>query len=166
MLNKIFGEKNTIKRSLIISYIIALVIVIASAVIAFYLFVSKSTVIKLVSINITSHEDVTQLIGITRRAIVIIILSAIVISIILMGIMNAQIVKPIKEITKATKKVASGDFDVDLKSTSLDEIGELTNNFNKMVKGLRSTNELQNDFIDNVSHELKTPITSIQGFAK
>ena len=166
MLNKIFGEKNTIKRSLVVSYIIALVIIIASAVLAFYLFVNKSTIIKLVSINITSKEDVSELMMIMRRSIVIIILSAIGVAIILTGIMNAQIVKPIKEITKATKKVSGGDFNVELKSTRLDEIGELTNNFNKMVKGLRSTNELQNDFINNVSHELKTPITSIQGFAK
>lgn len=166
MFNKIFGEKNTIKRSLIVSYIIALVIVIASAIIAFYFFVSKSTLAKLVSINITSQNDLKELIQIMRRAIVIIILSAIVISIILVGIMNEKIVKPIKEITKATKKVSGGDFNVELKSTRIDEIGELTNNFNKMVKGLRSTSELQNDFIDNVSHEIKTPITSIQGFAK
>lgn len=166
MLNKIFGEKNTIKRSLIISYIIALVIVIVSAALAFYLFVNKSTITKLVSINIASKEDMAELIQIMRRSIIIIILSAIVIGIILMGIMNSKIVKPIKEITKATKKVATGDFNVKLKSTRLDEIGELTNNFNKMVKGLRSTSELQNDFIDNVSHEIKTPITSIQGFAK
>ena len=47
-----------------------------------------------------------------------------------------------------------------------DEIGELAENFNKMVKELNNNEYLSKEFISNVSHEFKTPIASIQGFAK
>lgn len=59
-----------------------------------------------------------------------------------------------------------GDYDIELETKREDEIGELTENFNKMTRGLKSTENLQKEFINNVSHEIKTPITSIEGFAK
>lgn len=59
----------------------------------------------------------------------------------------------------------NGDYNIVIETKRKDEIGELTNNFNKMTKGLRSTENLQKEFINNVSHEIKTPISSIKGFA-
>ena len=47
-----------------------------------------------------------------------------------------------------------------------DEIGQLTKNFNKMIRELKNIEYLRKDFITNVSHEFKTPLASIQGFAK
>ena len=64
------------------------------------------------------------------------------------------------------KKLLLGDYDIELETKRKDEIGELTQNFNKMTKGLQSTENLQKEFINNVSHEIKTPISSIEGFAK
>lgn len=74
--------------------------------------------------------------------------------------------QPMKQINEATKKVTAGDYDIELETKREDEIGELTQNFNKMTKGLQSIENLQKEFINNVSHEIKTPISSIQGFAK
>lgn len=76
------------------------------------------------------------------------------------------IIKPIRQITNATKQVAKGDFNVKLELKRNDEIGELAENFNKMVKELNNNEYLSKEFISNVSHEFKTPIASIQGFAK
>ncbi len=64
------------------------------------------------------------------------------------------------------KKLPHGDYDIELETRREDEIGEVTQNFNKMIKELQSTENLQTEFINNVSHEIKTPITSIEGFAK
>jgi len=76
------------------------------------------------------------------------------------------IVKPIKRISKASKEVAKGNFDIEVKVQSEDEIGQLTSDFNLMAKELKSIEVLHKDFVSNVSHEFKTPITSIKGFAK
>ena len=77
-----------------------------------------------------------------------------------------RIIKPIRMITEATKKVAKGDFTVKVETKRRDEIGILADNFNIMVDGLNSIDHLRKDFISNVSHEFKTPIASIQGFTK
>ncbi len=73
---------------------------------------------------------------------------------------------PIKELRKAMQKVADGDFSVHLetKSSSV-EIQELFDGFNMMVRELESTEILQTDFVSNVSHEFKTPINAIEGYA-
>jgi signal transduction histidine kinase len=76
------------------------------------------------------------------------------------------IVKPIKRISAASKEVANGDFDISVEVKSADEIGQLTADFNLMVKELKNIDFLRKDFVSNVSHEFKTPITSIKGFAK
>jgi len=73
---------------------------------------------------------------------------------------------PIKKLRGAMDKVADGDFSVRLeeKSTSK-EIMEIYTGFNLMAHELNSTEILQTDFVSNVSHEFKTPINAIEGYA-
>ena len=75
-------------------------------------------------------------------------------------------VRPIIKLTNATREIADGNFDVKIDHRSKDEIGQLTNNFNRMVSELKQMDTLRKDFVSNVSHEFKTPIASIQGFAR
>ncbi|OZV11746.1 hypothetical protein CIW83_12825 [Tissierella sp. P1] len=77
-----------------------------------------------------------------------------------------MIVKPIRRLTKATEKVAAGDFNISLESHRKDEIDTLISSFNTMAKKLKSIEILRSDFISNISHEFKTPLTSIQGYTK
>ena len=81
-------------------------------------------------------------------------------------VVTNRIIKPIRKITDATKKVATGDFTVKVNTRRRDEIGRLAYNFNIMLDELNSIEYLRKDFVSNVSHELKTPIASIQGFTK
>ncbi|MEG0774250.1 HAMP domain-containing sensor histidine kinase [Clostridium sp.] len=77
-----------------------------------------------------------------------------------------KVVKPIKELSRASKAVADGNFNVEVKVRGKDEVADLSRNFNLMVKELSTNEYLHKDFVSNVSHEFKTPITSLMGYAK
>lgn len=166
MFEKILGRKKSIQRSLIMDFMLSIIIVVIISLIGFYIFVNKEALDTLIQINLESNEKIRELLGIIKRSIFILIINTILISAIAMKITSKKMLQPIRKITEATKKVSSGDFKVRLETKRSDEIGELTNNFNQMVKELGGIEVLQKEFIDNVSHEMKTPITSIQGFAK
>jgi len=84
----------------------------------------------------------------------------------IIGIMLSNtIVKPIKEVTVAAKKIASGRFNEKLNIQRNDEIGELSSTFNNMAEEILTNDRLKNEFIGSVSHELRTPLTSIKGWA-
>lgn len=73
---------------------------------------------------------------------------------------------PIKKLRKAMDKVAEGDFSVRLEDkSSSKEIMEIYSGFNLMTEELSATEILQTDFVSNVSHEFKTPINAIEGYA-
>lgn len=88
------------------------------------------------------------------------------IGVVLIFLASSFIVKPIKALTEATKRVADGEFDTYFDTKRKDEIGQLTNSFQKMVLSVQGMLKVRQDFISNVSHEYQTPITSIKGFAK
>jgi len=94
-------------------------------------------------------------------------LLSVIISISLFSLfMNNVILKRIADLNKATKEVIDGNYDFKLEMKQNDEISELTNNFNQMVKELQSNEYLNKEFVRNMSHELKTPLSAINGYAK
>ena len=166
IVQKIFGKRNSMQRSLMRSFIIALVLVAILTVIEFSVLVVPTMQDKLIEINIHDKEQIDSFLYITRKICGFAILNIVIISAVLVRINLKNIFRPIEQINEATKKVALGEYDIELETKREDEIGELTNNFNKMTHGLKSTENLQKEFINNVSHEIKTPVSSIEGFAK
>ncbi|MDO5151708.1 MAG: HAMP domain-containing sensor histidine kinase [Oscillospiraceae bacterium] len=79
------------------------------------------------------------------------------------------LMRPVYRLCEAAQKVANGDFSVRLssmrKDEKKDEFEVLFEDFNTMVSELESTEILKNDFVSNVSHELKTPLAVIQNYA-
>ena len=82
-------------------------------------------------------------------------------------ISSKRLVNPINEMTSAARRFSHGDFSARVSEDEYreDELGELTGAFNAMADSLQKSDELQREFIANVSHELKTPMTTIAGFA-
>lgn len=98
--------------------------------------------------------------------ILIFALSCIVVGTIVSRLFGSEIVSSVEEITCLTKEVASGNYDVQLrKNYRIHEMNLLSDHFNTMTRQLASTEILRSDFISNVSHEFKTPLSAIEGYA-
>lgn len=78
--------------------------------------------------------------------------------------MTYRLTRPLKMMSEAAKAMAKGDFSKRIPVISDDEIGELSVSFNQMTNSLVQLEGMRRSFIANVSHELKTPMTTIGGF--
>ena len=74
--------------------------------------------------------------------------------------------RPLARITQATQEIARGNLDHRLEVEGPDEVRSLAESFNLMAQEVKRSRQAQRDFVANVSHDLKTPLTSIQGFAQ
>ena len=90
-----------------------------------------------------------------------------VIGTILSGFFGKYYLRPLKQLIQATEQVKKGDFKVQVErqNNPNSEMGALIISFNEMVRELDGIEMFRNDFINNFSHEFKTPIVSIRGFA-
>ncbi|UVI27720.1 sensor histidine kinase [Paenibacillus spongiae] len=75
------------------------------------------------------------------------------------------LVRPIKKLTKATRRIAGGDFSVKLNIKQKGELGTLARSFEEMMHDLQQLEQMRRDFVSNVSHEIQSPLTSISGYA-
>lgn len=74
--------------------------------------------------------------------------------------------KPIQDMLEATKSISKGDYSVRVSEEGEGDMADLLHSFNQMTAELGSTELMRNDFINTFSHEFKTPIVSIRGFAR
>lgn len=97
--------------------------------------------------------------------ILLLLLFSLALGIAFAAVMRTIFIEPIEQLSHAMNNVADGEFSTRLETKSIiNEIQEIYDNFNLMTGDLASTEILQTDFISNVSHEIKTPITAIEGY--
>ncbi|MCH5585177.1 HAMP domain-containing histidine kinase [Shimazuella sp. AN120528] len=95
-----------------------------------------------------------------------ILYSVFIIGSILILIASQYLVRPLKAMTSATKKLSQGNFDIHLEVKQKNELGTLAHSFNRMAKELRELEQMRQDFVSNVSHEIQSPLTSIRGYSE
>lgn len=76
------------------------------------------------------------------------------------------ITRPIKKLSEASRAVAGGNLEVQADIRTRDELGHLCGDFNEMVGKLKASEQMQREMIANVSHDLRTPLTMIRGYAE
>lgn len=92
------------------------------------------------------------------------VLVSLIISFFLVYVLSKRITNPLKQITEAARKISSGNWKTRIHLKGNDEVTVLADSFNQMVDNLENLEKMRRDFIANISHELRTPMTSINGF--
>lgn len=98
------------------------------------------------------------------KAVYIPFLVMLIVSFALLGIISGKIMRPIKKINTVAEQYSKGNFDAKMEITSQDEIGQLASTLEYMASELAKLDEYRKDFISNISHDFRSPLTSIKGY--
>lgn len=117
-----------------------------------YVFVMKSAVAE------------NAVIGVTYRSVLTGSLWVLLAAVIALYFITERLLHPLRSMTAATKSFAKGDFSVRVPVYGSDEVSELAEAFNQMADSLANLEKMRNTFLASVSHDLRTPMTTIAGF--
>ena len=112
----------------------------------------------------TVEEGTTALVMSLIRTFIIVAVIVLAAGFLLIWLITKRMVTPLQNMSKAAKRFAVGDFSYRVKIDSNDELADLGYAFNEMADALDKLESSRRSFVANVSHELKTPMTSIAGF--
>lgn len=114
--------------------------------------------------------NVERPIRMAKRNLLSALIITLIVGLILSYILSYYSTNKIKKLSKATEKVAAGDFNIQLEHKGSDEIDQLAANFNHMVTALKKSNEevkqqekRRDQFMADAAHEMRTPLTTING---
>lgn len=108
--------------------------------------------------------NLTKTISDIFKIFILSLMMTLLLSFIAIYFVTARLIKPLRQMNSAAASFSKGDFSARIPVSSSDEIGQLSASFNNMAQSLASLEEMRSSFVGNVSHELKTPMTSISGF--
>ena len=112
----------------------------------------------------TSAATVSAFQGEAMQMFLVAAAAALGVTFVVVGAFAYRLVQPLRQMSAAARSFGGGDFSVRVPVTSADELGQLALSFNNMANSLSNSEGTRRSFIANVSHELKTPMTTIAGF--
>jgi len=108
--------------------------------------------------------EVNRSVGAITNIIARVSLISLVLGLLLSLWISEHLNRPIKELNEAALKIAEGDLTVQVSTNRKDELGNLSNTFNDMVHKIKELDELKDTFVSSVSHELRSPLSAIDGY--
>ncbi len=113
---------------------------------------------------VSTETSLTSLSEVMIRTVITAMLWVMLAALLTVYFISERITAPLKKISKAAKEFAKGNFKVRVPVKGYDEISQLAESFNNMAEELENHEKTRSSFIANVSHDLRTPMTSISGF--
>lgn len=113
------------------------------------------------------HSTTSQLSSVQHdlvSAMYVPFLLLLILSILLLALISGKIILPLRKMTNVAEQYATGNFEVKTDITSNDEIGQLAASIEYMASELMKLDEYRRDFISNISHDFRSPLTSIKGY--
>jgi len=120
---------------------------------------------KYVALATIPLAPIDDMIAITSQFLTYVSLLLFLIAGILAYLISRQLTRPIRKLTKAAKEIEKGELSTRVETNSHDEMGTLCLSFNNMANTLEKTGNLRTEIIENVSHEMRTPLSIIKGYA-
>ena len=159
------GKKKDTKTRFAITFLLSVILFFSFSLIILIVYVLFRTILGQNLLSIYNDQNLD-----TKFLITIVIISCIILSYAFTLLVSKFLMVPINRVINGMEQLASGNYNERLKFQTLINKNpvflDISDSFNRMAAELENTETLNNDFINNFSHEFKTPIVSIQGFAK
>jgi len=114
--------------------------------------------------KVVLNKIIEETLSMTRRRILVVTCVAFSFGILGAFILAQLMGRPIKKLTEGAKAIGQGNLEQKISVRTRDELGDLAGEFNRMAKKLKELDEMKDDFVSSVSHELRSPLTSIKGY--
>lgn len=112
----------------------------------------------------TTSSSMSSMAGVFSRIIALTTMWSMIVVLVAVYFLSERISAPLKDMNRAAKRFAQGKFDVRVPVRGRDEVAELAIAFNDMAEKLTTVEDMRRGFLANVSHDLRTPMTTISGF--
>lgn len=93
-------------------------------------------------------------------------LVGLIVALVIAALVSRSLLNPLRRVIRGSGRVAAGDYDVRVPVSGANEVRELASSFNSMTAAVRGSQQTTREFLANISHELKTPLTSIRGYSQ